>query len=95
MKDTETIKDITKTPSRRNNTGSQEENGSTKKKSSLSGEDEELKEVDEFIKEGHGHDYSVPVASEDGGTEDQSPDQNRDMSKPAEQGKTKDEQSTI
>jgi hypothetical protein len=41
-------------------------------KPSKTGADKNMKEGEEFIKEGHGHDYSLPVAGEDGGTEDQS-----------------------
>jgi hypothetical protein len=95
MKDYQISKDVTKTQSEKNNPESSEKGELTSRKSILIGEDGEKREGDEFIREGHGHDYSIPVASEDGGTEDQSDEQNRDMSKPTEQGKTKDEQSTI
>jgi hypothetical protein len=36
------------------------------------GNDKRNHEGEEFIGEGHEHDYSLPVAGEDGGTEDQS-----------------------
>jgi hypothetical protein len=38
-------------------------------------------EGEEYIGEGHGHDYSQPVAGEDGGTEDQSGSKSKKSSK--------------
>jgi hypothetical protein len=76
-------------------------NDSSKSQESPESSDENKKEGDEFIREGHGHDYSVPFAGEDGGTEEQpegrseNNTQKTDKNKPAEQGKTPGENSTI
>jgi hypothetical protein len=70
-------------------------------KSPVTGNEKSKHEGEEFIGEGHGHDYSVPVAGEDGGTEDQSRNQNikssknSDKSQHSEQGKTAGENPTI
>jgi|GEM_PF-5785431 len=42
------------------------------KKSTVTRNDSNNNEGKEFKGEGHGHDYSTPVAGEDGGTENQS-----------------------
>jgi hypothetical protein len=66
------------------------------------GNDKSKKEGEEYIGEGHGHDYSVPVAGEDGGTEEQQSDdkskksnKGSDKIQPSEQGKTPGEQPSI
>jgi hypothetical protein len=65
------------------------------------GNDKSKNEGEEHKGEGHGHDYSVPVAGEDGGTEEQSGSKskktgkNPDKIQPAEQGKTPGEQPSI
>ncbi len=71
MKENETSEDVTKTPSEKNNPG---KTGSSSENTLVKGEDEEKKEGDEFIREGHGHDYSV-LSTKGGrweGPEDQS-----------------------
>jgi hypothetical protein len=52
-------------------------NSSSSQKPSKADTDKNMKEGEEFVKEGHGHDYSTPVAGEDGGTEDQSGDKTK------------------
>jgi len=101
MKNNQKDDDVTKTPNGPNNPESSEKNSSTTEESSVTIEDIGKKEGDEFIREGHGHDYSTPVAGEDGGTEDQSAsedeknDEDTDASQLTEQGKTAGENSTI
>ena len=62
-------------------------------------EDASKQTVGKYIKEGHGHDYSTPVAGEDGGTEDQSKSEKQnkgtDKRQPTEQGKTEGESASI
>ena len=78
---------------------SSEPSTSTSEKTPEKGDDESKKPEEVYIREGHGHDYSAPVAGEDGGTEDQteSKTEKKDTDKPqaAEQGKTPGENSTI
>ena len=56
---------------------------------------------EEFIGEGHGHNYNIPVAGEDGGTEDQSESQSKKSKKHSDknqhtaQGKTAGEKPSI
>ena len=63
--------------------------------------DKSKNEGEEYKGEGHGHDYSLPVAGEDGGTEDQSGSEDKksgkspNKSQHSEQGKTVGEQSGI
>jgi hypothetical protein len=58
-----------------------------------------MNEGKEFKREGHGHDYSTPVAGEDGGTEDQSKTEksivSSEKNQPTKQGNTRNEKSTI
>jgi len=69
--------------------------------SPATGNDKSKNEGEEYIGEGHGHDYSLPVAGEDGGTEDQSASQSKksrkglDKIQHAEQGKTTGENPSI
>jgi hypothetical protein len=65
------------------------------------GNDKSKHEGEEYIGEGHGHDYSVPVAGEDGGTEYQTANKSKKPSKGSgksqhtEQGKTAGENPSI
>jgi len=89
------MKENQKEESEQTNQVHTKKSGSLSKKPPATEEHKNPKEGEEFIREGHGHDYSVPFAGEDGETEDQSENQNRDMSKPTEQGKIPGENSTI
>ncbi len=101
MNENQKSEDVTKTPSEKNNPGNSQPSSSTSQTTSVPVEDDEKREGDEFIREGHGHDYGTPVAGEDGGTEDQSSNEPKNeseetnSSKPTEQGKTQGESSTI
>jgi len=101
MKENQKSEEVSKNPGTENNQDSSIKSSSTSQKSPATGEDKNMNEGDKFIREGHGHDYSTPVAGEDGGTEDQSEskseksNQNTDNRQPAEQGKTVGESSTI
>jgi len=50
---------------------------SSSKKPSITSNGKNNNEGKEFKGEGHGHDYSTPVAGEDGGTEDQTEPQHK------------------
>jgi hypothetical protein len=106
MKDNQKSKHGSNKPISSANLSSQNNEDNSKKSSSSQKapektDDKEMKEGEEFIKEGHGHNYSVPFAGEDGGTEDQSAAKGKkdklekDKKEPAEQGKTAGENSTI
>ena len=75
-----------------NLTNSKKENSPSKKPSVTSG-DNNNNEGKEFKGEGHGHNYSVPIAGEDGGTEDQSGNHGKKSSKIP--GKTAGRKSSI
>ena len=71
-------------------------------KSPVTGNNKCKNEGEEFIGEGHGHDYSIPVAGEDGATEEhvsgsksKKSGKGSDKSQRAEQGKTLGEQPSI
>jgi len=67
----------------------------------VKGNDKSKNEGEEHKGEGHGHDYSMPVAGEDGATEDQSaskskkPGKSPDKTQHSEQGKTAGENPSI
>jgi len=66
---------------------------SSSKKSAITSDDKNNNEGKEFKGEGHGHNYSLPIAGEDGGTEDQSGSQHEKSGKIS--GKTAGEKSSI
>ncbi|HTA27594.1 MAG TPA: hypothetical protein VK809_07395 [Bacteroidia bacterium] len=85
--------DSNKNQDEQNSQHSSKNGNSTTQKPPATADNKSEKEGKEFIREGHGHDYSTPVAGEDGGTEDQA--ENKSKKQPTEQGKTPGENSTI
>jgi hypothetical protein len=101
MKENQKSESVAKKPVSQNSQGDSKQSNSTSKKSPVKDNDKNNHEGEEFIKEGHGHNYSVPFAGEDGGTEEQSESKGKksgngsDKNQSAGKGKIKGEKSTI